>query len=248
MSSGRAMGSRRWAAAGPVGLVVALLLLVGGCAGGPGEGPIGAGGGAGDTRSGLPAGPSSLSSPAPSPTAARSSTAARSGPAAAAVPAVPQYRATLPPVATELPAPARFSASSIDVDLPVVSTGVAADGRMQLPETNREVAWYPFSSRPGDPAGTTVLAAHVDTRTEGLGPFAQLRRLDRGDRLEVTDARGRPHRYAVVSVDDVKKSELSLDRLFRRDGEPELKVLTCGGPYRRDTGYRDNIVVTATPS
>jgi len=162
-------------------------------------------------------------------------------------PTVPQRRATLGPEAVERPAPARFSADSINVELPVVATGVATDVRMQLPETNEEVAWYAFGARPGDPVGTTVMAAHVDTRAEGLGPFSRLRRLDRGDDIQVTDAAGRAHRYRVTTVDDVKKSKISLDQLFRRDGSPQLKVLTCGGPYSRETGYRDNIVVTATP-
>lgn len=164
------------------------------------------------------------------------------------MPAVPEYRATLPPVARDRPAPARFSADSIGVDLPVVRTGVSDDGSMQLPETNRQVAWYGYGSRPGDPAGTTVLAAHVDTRTEGLGPFARLRELRRGASLAVTDTDGRTRRYTVTSVDDVPKSRIPLDQLFRTDGPPGLTVLTCGGPFSRSTGYRDNIVVTAQPT
>ncbi|WP_375424116.1 class F sortase [uncultured Friedmanniella sp.] len=151
-------------------------------------------------------------------------------------------------MAPERPAPARFAAASIGVDLPVVRTGVSDDGLMQLPETNREVAWYRYGSRPGDPAGTTVLAAHVDTRTEGLGPFARLRQLRRGAGLAVTDATGRTRRYTVTSVADVPKSRIPLDQLFRTDGPPGLTVLTCGGPFSQQTGYRDNIVVTAQPT
>lgn len=163
-------------------------------------------------------------------------------------PSVPQHRATLPPPDKEQPEPVRFQASSIGVDLPVVETGVANDGLMQLPETNTEVAWYAFGSRPGERAGTTVMAAHVDTRAEGLGPFYRLRDLRGGATIAIKDANGRTRRYSVTAVDDVQKSRIALDQLFRRDGPPELKVLTCGGPFSRQTGYRDNIVVTAQPA
>lgn len=221
-----------------VGFVVGLLLLTG-CA---------STGTAADrgSRVGEPRPSPTASTPA-TPRGARTTGARASVAGAPAAPAVPQYRATLPPPVKERPRPARFRAGSIDVDLPVISTGVADDGRMQLPETNREVAWYSFGSRPGDPAGTTVMAAHVDTRAEGLGPFARLRTLNRGDTIDVVDADGKTHSYTVTAVEDVKKSVISLDQLFRVDGDPELKVLTCGGPYRRSTGYRDNIVVTALP-
>lgn len=153
----------------------------------------------------------------------------------------------MPPAPRPRPAPARFIASSINVDLPVVAKGVAPDGLMQLPDTNREVAWYEFGSQPGDAAGTTVLAAHVDTRAEGLGPFARLRKLPEGADIKVADANGRTQTYLVTAVDDVEKSNIVLEQLFRRDGAPELKVLTCGGPYSHRTGYRDNIMVTARP-
>ncbi len=214
-----------------------LLLLVSGCA-------VGSGGG-----EAIPPGPNppSASAPAATSTAPTVPSAPRT-PEVGRKPAVPQYRATVPPVARERPAPARFAAASIGVDLPVVRTGVTDEGLMQLPESNREVAWYGYGSRPGDPEGTTVLAAHVDTRAEGLGPFARLRELRRGAALSVTDADGRTRAYTVTSVEDVPKSKIPLDQLFRQDGPPGLTVLTCGGPFDRRTGYRDNIVVTAQPT
>jgi hypothetical protein len=49
-------------------------------------------------------------------------------------------------------------------------------------------------------------------------------------------------------VDDAKAA-LWLDALFRRDGDPVLQVVTCGGEYVREPWavYQDNIVVTARP-
>lgn len=191
----------------------------------------------------------SLTGPATAaaPTRSRTSPADTTPPPGPTGPAVPTTRATLPPAGSDLAAPARFRSPTIGVDLPVVAVGIADDGQMELPGTVREVGWYSYGPRPGDPAGTTVLAAHVDTRADGLGPFVRLGDLRRDDDLTVTDARGRDRRYVVTAVADVEKADLAMDQLFRRDGEPELKVITCGGPFDTRTGYRDNVVVSARP-
>lgn len=221
-------------------LVVAAFLIVGaaGC-----STPV-------DKTSGDAIDPRVAATPAAAPTSPARTAAPRSAAptsSGSSEPSVPQYRATLPPATEEPPAPTRFTADSIDIRLPIIKTGVADTGQMQLPESNRQVAWYEFGSRPGDKAGTTVMAAHVDTRAEGLGPFARLRQLRPGQQISVADATGREHRYSVTAVEEIPKSRVVIDRLFRRDGPPELKVLTCGGPYSREAGYRDNVVVTALP-
>lgn len=161
--------------------------------------------------------------------------------------AVPTVRATLPPAGRERPGPRRFVAGPARIDLPVVPVGVDDTGLMELPATVREVAWYAYSARPGDRAGTTVLAAHVDTQADGLGPFARLRELDEGDELLVVDGQGRDRRYVVTDVTKVAKAEVPLDRVFRRDGPHALVAITCGGSFDRREGYSDNVIVTARP-
>lgn len=203
-------------------LALLVLLPLAGCAGG----------------AVVPTAPPALSSPTATPSPRASSTPDPR-------PAVPTTRATLRPVDEE-PPPRRFRAGGIDVDLPVVPVGVDRSGLMELPETVQEVAWYRYSARPGEAAGTTVLAGHVDTVRDGLGPFVRLHQLDEGDELSV-DVGGKTRSYVVRSVEKVAKSEVPLDRVFRRDGPPELKVITCGGTFDRREGYRDNVIVTAVP-
>ena len=210
-----------------------LLLPLGGCAGGT------------VAPAAVPPHSSAASAPAAPPS---TSPTPRPAPAATAEPApVPTVRATLRPASAPGPAPARFSADDVDIDLPVQPYGVDDAGFMQLPGTVDEVAWYAYSARPGDRAGTTVLAAHVDTLEDGLGPFANLRDLDEGDEFRVADTDGGVHRYAVTAVEKVAKAEIPLDQVFRRDGDPTLVVITCGGSFDRGRGYSDNVVVTARP-
>nr|WP_294695044.1 class F sortase [uncultured Friedmanniella sp.] len=196
-----------------------------------------------------PAAPPPAAAPSAVPSVAAATPAPRPARAAqAAPPSVPTVRATLQPAARAKPAPARFAADRVGINLPVRAYGVDDQGLMRLPETVHEVAWYEFSAPPGQSRGTTVLAAHVDTVADGLGPFAKLRDLRRGNELTVTDAAGKLRRYTVTAVEKVDKSEVPLDRVFRREGDAELKVITCGGSFNRRDGYSDNVIVTARPA
>ena len=143
--------------------------------------------------------------------------------------------------------PVRLRIDDVDLDVEVRPTGVAEDGSMRLPETTRRAGWYRFGSTPSDRAGATVVAAHVDTRSEGLGPFARLASVRRGDRIVVRDRAGDEHAYRIVSRRHVARTRLPVDDLFDRDGPPRLVVLTCGGAYDARNGYHDNIVVIAEP-
>jgi sortase (surface protein transpeptidase) len=150
------------------------------------------------------------------------------------------------PVGTErMTRPERFVLG--DLDLPVQPVGVGDDGMMELPTTAYAVGWYEFGARPADRAGTTVLAGHVDTKAEGLGPLAALRGVDEGTGIAVATADGTSRRYRVTDVEVIRKARVPLEQIFAREGRETLVVITCGGPYRRSTGYRDNVIVTATP-
>jgi hypothetical protein len=222
--------ARRW---GLPGLLVVLLLLTG-------------------TASGTADPAARAAGPTLGPTAAPASP----GPAAESTTSAPRQR--VPDVevrSAELRAvradpgatPVRLDVARVEISLPVVPVGVQEDRTMELPGTVREAGWYRFGPRPADRTGTTVLAAHVDTRAEGIGPFAKLRWVTRGTVIAVTDADGDVHRYRVREVAEVAKTEVALDRVFRRRGAPGLVLITCGGAYDRGTGYRDNVIVSAEP-
>ena len=141
--------------------------------------------------------------------------------------------------------PTTVTIPRLGVRMPVRPRGVDGEGLMALPDTAFAVGWYRFGSRPSDRVGATVLAGHVDTEDEGLGPLARLGELRPGDRIEVRTGRGRVA-YAVTSVDRVAKSVLDLPAVFSRTGRPRLHLVTCGGAYLPDQGgYQDNVVVSA---
>lgn len=144
--------------------------------------------------------------------------------------------------------PAKLTSKDLDLSLPVKRVGVTKDGDMELPETVKEVGWYRFGPHPSSPRGTTVLAAHVDTRAEGLGPFSRLRAAEKGDEVTIVDEAGRKHAYRVADVTSLSKKKIDWDQVFDRRGNPRLVMVTCGGAYDQNGGYRDNVLVTAFPS
>lgn len=146
-----------------------------------------------------------------------------------------------------LPAPTRFEIARLEVSMPVLPVGVAKDGQMALPATPAEMGWYEYGPRPGDEAGATVLAAHLDMPGYGTGPAAELDELRRGDVITVRSG-ATVRRYRVAEVDRLRKESLDLASLFSRDGPPRLHVVTCGGRFDAETRrYDENVVVVATP-
>lgn len=168
-------------------------------------------------------------------------------PAVPQSPAVPTRDAAPRSGVPELPAPARLAVPRLGVDAAVDAVGVEPDGQMTIPAEVDRVGWYRFGPVPGG-AGSSVLAGHVDSRTQGLGAMAPLRDAAPGDEILVTDAAGGSTRWRVVSRELISKQVLPLEQLFSREGPPRLTLITCGGPFVPEfRSYRDNVVVVAEP-
>lgn len=135
----------------------------------------------------------------------------------------------------------------MDLDLPVVAIGVGSKGLLSLPPNPSNIGWYEYGPATDASAGSTLLAGHLDSLRYGLGPLVRLRQVGRGDLIAVTTVSGRVDRYRVSDVQRVRKADLVALGVFDRDGSPMLRIVTCGGPFDPSTGYRDNLVVTATP-
>jgi LPXTG-site transpeptidase (sortase) family protein len=144
------------------------------------------------------------------------------------------------------PAPVRLEIAKLGVDAPIDPYGVARDGSMDVPRNTRDVAWYRFGSRPGEP-GSAVLAAHVDLGGR-KGVFYQLRRLEPGDVVTVHFEDGSTQRFRVEARAEYEKDELPVHAIFSRQGDPVLTLITCGGGFNPGLrSYDSNVVVYAVP-
>lgn len=215
----RGMSRQRVRAAGAVlaSITVAACLIA--CS------PVGAGGEPSAQRS-----PSLPSTPTPAPTSDLR----------------PEIRSSAIDAPTDAVVPQALRIPSLGVDMAVVPVGIAEGDQMELPEDPAIAGWYRFGPDAASTAGNLVLAAHVDSVDYPIGPLAGLRDVAAGETIAVAAADGADRGYVIESVTFYEKSALPTDEIFRRDGDPALIVITCGGPFDSSTGhYRDNVVAVA---
>jgi len=150
--------------------------------------------------------------------------------------------------ATPAPHPAVLSVAVTTIEIPRV--GVSARlvplrltrGALGGPERPDDVGWYAESPLPGD-RGAAILVGHVDSRS-GPAVFYRLAQLRSGDLVVVRRTDGRV-RFRVQELARYPRTSVPLQAVFGPTPDRALRLITCDGPYRRGTGYRDNIVVYA---
>ncbi|MEU7752156.1 class F sortase [Micromonospora sp. NPDC049101] len=181
--------------------------------------------------------------------AAEASALASTPTTAASVPSVPVTAGELPVDAAIIP-PVRLVIPEIDVTATVDAVGInERTNEFEVPPSVDQIGWYRYGPGLEAPAGSVVIAGHVDSARQGRGAFFRLRELDQGDTLTATGSDGTARRYRVVAREEYAKTRIPLDRYFARDGKPRLTLITCGGPFdAKARRYRDNIVVTAVPA
>lgn len=146
-----------------------------------------------------------------------------------------------------IPSPTRLIIGALDLDAPIGSYGVDANGQMDVPDNITEVGWYEYGPSPGE-SGSAVLAAHVDLRGPGRGLFYDLGDLGVGERIYVEYEDGSMTEFGVVARTTYLKSELPLEVIFSRSGDPVLTLVTCGGGFSQsERSYDSNVVVHAVP-
>jgi hypothetical protein len=102
---------------------------------------------------------------------------------------------------------------------------------------------------PGE-LGPAVVAAHVDGVIDGRkgqpGLFHQLHTLQPGDEVLIERQDAPTLRFAVYAVELHTKAEFPTGRVYGDTDRPELRLVTCGGPFDRGSGhYTDNWIVWA---
>ncbi len=142
--------------------------------------------------------------------------------------------------------PVGLRIDAIDVESPVIPVGVLDNGEMEIPGA-AEVGWYRYGPSPGE-SGSAVLAAHIAYNGRN-GVFRKLDRMQVGDTFEVVYDDGSVGPFVVTEVAHYGKAALPFDRVFAKDGDAELVLITCGGTFNESLrSYEDNFVVYATPS
>ncbi|MCI3934476.1 class F sortase [Streptomyces sp. AN091965] len=149
------------------------------------------------------------------------------------------------------PAPLTFSAAdrvrikAIRVDAPVMAVGLDTEGWVDAPPPDDPnlAGWFTGAVSPGE-KGTSVLVGHVDNQ-QGPAVFYGLGSLKKGNRVEVLRQDRRTAVFEIYGIEVFAKNDFPGRRVYGDTGAPELRVITCGGGFSKQSGYDGNVVVFA---
>jgi hypothetical protein len=132
--------------------------------------------------------------------------------------------------------------------LVVRAVGTRHNGLLDVPDDIRVAGWWSGGSMLGDPFGSSLVAAHVDSLTQGLGPFASLLGVQPGDRVHLW-SRGLRQTFSVTSLRLRPRGTIGAHAYLHSPAGPRrLTLVTCAGPYDAARGgYQNLAVITATP-
>jgi hypothetical protein len=182
------------------------------------------------------------------PPAAPAPAKAQVTPPAGRRPTIPTSSAALSRrTAVRVAAPVEVAVPSVGLRAPVRPVGVTPDGLMELPPDPTVMGWYRFGAAPStSTGGSVVVAGHLDSARFGVGPLVRLRDVELGARVTLVTSGGARLHYAVRRVQRFDRQQLP-DEVFGRSGPELLRLVTCGGAYDPESGYQENLVVTAAP-
>lgn len=156
----------------------------------------------------------------------------------------PAADAARPTTATR---PVRIVIPAIDVNASLIDLARGADGVLAAPPSTvlDKAGWYAKGTVPGQ-IGPAVIAGHVDW-VDRIAVFHRLDQVQPGDVITIVMNDGSKIRFEVGDVRKVSKFHFPTASVYGPTPDPELRVITCGGPWddARDI-YSENVIVSAT--
>jgi sortase (surface protein transpeptidase) len=145
--------------------------------------------------------------------------------------------------------PLEIRIPSIDLETRIMTLGLKDDGTVQVPPRSKAnfAGWYQRGPSPGE-IGNAVLVGHVDTAKMGPAAFYNVGMLVPGDTVEVTRQDGKVVEFTVDGTQSFPKDEFPSGLVYGPAARPQLRLVTCGGTWSKETAYPNNIVVFATQS
>lgn len=151
--------------------------------------------------------------------------------------------------ATTATRPVRIVIPAIKVDAGLIDLARGADGVLAAPPSTvlDRAGWYAKGTVPGQ-TGPAVIAGHVDW-VDRVAVFHRLDELRPGDAIAVVMNDGSTVRFTVDDVRTVSKFDFPTAAVYGPTPDPQLRVITCGGPWDDARNiYSENVVVSASES
>jgi sortase (surface protein transpeptidase) len=141
----------------------------------------------------------------------------------------------------------RVAIPAIGVRARVIPLGENPNGTVAVPALSQPflTSWFDEGPSPGQP-GPAALYGHVDTAAVGPAVFYRLGDVRPGDIVRVTRADHRVAVFRAYRIATYAKNRFPTRLVYGPTRYPELRLITCGGPFDTATRqYLDDIVVYA---
>ena len=141
---------------------------------------------------------------------------------------------------------ARLVIPRINVDAPIETLGIDADGKLQVPTTPYSVGWYDFSARPGA-GGNAVFVGGADAPDIGPAVFWNLHDVKPGNAVEIHLQNGTIYHYAVTVQHCIRLAPPPplADILGPTPGEVVTLITSCGTYNSSQLDYDSRLIVRA---
>ena len=141
---------------------------------------------------------------------------------------------------------ARLEVPKININAKFVTLGIiASTNTMDSPKNKDDVAYYDFTPRPGY-GGNTVLSGHVDWFTGQTGVFWDLKKLEKGDELDIVLEDSKKYRYKVTETGLYNNDDAPIDQILGDTPVESVTMITCEGSFNPSSAeYNKRRVVRA---
>ena len=140
--------------------------------------------------------------------------------------------------------PSRINIPGLNVDERLDHTSTNEKGEMSVPHDINTPAWFKDGYKVGD-LGNAVIAGHVD---DGVNPgvFTNLHKLQKGDKVEVSDRNNKKLVFKVYDKKLYKLRDAPVEKIFGFSSNRHLNLITCEGDYNNSLGSTPNRLVVYT--
>lgn len=142
--------------------------------------------------------------------------------------------------------PRQLKIPKLKIDAKVEEVGVTETGAMDVPKNVVNVGWFKLGIVPTT-RGNAVISGHYDTPSGRPAIFYNIRKLNKGDTIELLMSDGEDYIFVVTGRDDQPIDVFPTKYVFRDKYGINLNLITCSGVWNsQEKNYSKRLVVYTT--
>ncbi|MDB4978456.1 MAG: hypothetical protein JWM56_642 [Candidatus Peribacteria bacterium] len=137
--------------------------------------------------------------------------------------------------------PNRLRIPSIQLSTLTERISLLPDGKLDVPVNPLQLGWYSLGVKPGE-QGNAVIDGHKDTAA-GPAAFWNLKNVQAGDTIYVTDANGTERSFAVRATAVYDVDNAPMEQIFGKADGAHLNLITCAGVWSKKWNHYDKRLI-----